>query len=160
MSITAYTTFADVRAVLGVSEKDLSDSTLSLAWYSDTLDEELEEVSTNLVATFLAATSAVTPSEDQKRLMRAVRIFAAAAVARTATAAIRLAAPQQVTDGKAAMTRFSDPIKELTKDVEAKYLAARDKVAAALSAIISTGSGGGQRPWFSVVSPSSDPVTG
>lgn len=160
MSITAYTTYDDVRAVLGVSAKDLSDETLSLAWYSDVLDEELDKVSSTLAQAFSTASSETTPSVAQQRLMRSVRIFASVAVANSATAALRMFAPQQVTDGKAAMTRFSDPVKELAKEIATKLQSARDAVAAALVAVETTSLTSTPRVWFSVVSPTSDPVTG
>lgn len=160
MPITAFTTYADVRAVLGVSEKDLSDDTLALAWYSDNLDEAMAEISLTLADSFAVASQEATPSSEQVRLVRSVRTFASAAVARTATAALRLAAPQQVTDGKAAMARFTDPLDRLTKDIEAKYLAAKAKVEAAVVALENSGKVTTPRVWFSVVSPAEDPVTG
>ncbi len=160
MPITAFTTYADVRAVLGVSEKDLSDSTLALDWYSDNLDEELAEVSATLADSFATASTATSPSPEQVRLVRSVRTFAATVVARTATTALRLAAPQQVTDGKAAMARFTDPLDRLAKDIEAKYQAAKAKVEAAALAVENVGNTSTSRVWFAVVSPSTDPVTG
>lgn len=158
MPITAYTTYDDVRAVLGVSSKDLADATLALHWYSDALDEALDEVSPNLAQAFADASAATTPSAEQVRLIRSVRTFAATVVAKTATTAVRMFAPQHITDGKAAMSRFTDPIKELVKDIDAKYLDAREKVVAALAG--TTPAVTVARQWFSAVSPADDPVTG
>ncbi len=160
MPITVYTTYNDVRAVLGVSSKDLSDDTLALNWYSDALDDELDGVHANLATFFSDASQAQPPSDKQVRLMRSVRTFAATVVAKAATTGLPMFAPQQVGDGKAMMARFSDPVRDIVKSVEKAYQAAKDKLVLDVAALEEVSSTGVARVWFSVVSPVDDPVTG
>lgn len=160
MSILTYTTYNDVRAALGVTVKDLADETLALQLYSDTLDSELEEVDADLATIFADASAAVPPSAAQSRLLRSARQFATFALAKTLAPSLPVFARKQITDGKAALTRYDDPLKEVLKDLTQKYQASRDRLLSAIQALDGATASSTPRLYFAVASPSSDPVTG
>lgn len=160
MALTAFTTYDDVRAALGVTTKDLPDGTLGLAYYEDSLIEGLDDVHTSLVQAFEEANSAEPQTQAQARLARSTRLYATLVVAKAALPALRMAAPQQVTDGKAAMSRFNDPLIELERRIDDNCAKARNKVDAALQLVLTSATTTVSRVWFSVVSPAEDPVTG
>lgn len=160
MSIAAYTTFNDVRAALGVTPKDLADDTLALSYYEDSLLEGLDNVHPSLIQSFNEANSADPQSSAQARLTRSVRLLATLVVAKAAIPAMRMAAPQQVSDGKATLTRFTDPLVELERGIDKNYAQAKNRVEAALEALLVGNKGTTARVYFSVVSPGVDPVTG
>jgi hypothetical protein len=81
-------------------------------------------------------------------------------VAKAAIPAMRMAAPQQVSDGKATLTRFTDPLVELERGIDKNYAQAKNRVEAALEALLVGNKGTTARVYFSVVSPGVDPVTG
>ena len=160
MAITSYTTYDDVRAALGVSAQDLQDSTLGLTLYDDALAMELAAISSGVEALFTVTNNSVSPTDAEKQFLRATRTFATYAVARELVPAMRMFAVQQVTDSKASMSRFSDPLATVSKDIEKKYQLAKDALNAALVSVNGAGSSGYQRVDLFVSSPSFDPVTG
>lgn len=160
MTLTAFTSYDNVRAALGVTTKDLPDGTLGLSYYEDSLAEGLDDVHTSLVNAFEEAASADPQSDAQSRLVRSARLYATIVVAKAALPALRLAAPQQVTDGKAGMTRFNDPFIELERRIDDNCSRAKTKLDAALQEVLKAGSSRAARVWFSVINPDSDPVTG
>lgn len=160
MSITSYTTYDDVRAALGVSDQDLSDSTLGLTLYDDALAMELAAVSPNIETLFASTNAQPSHTDAEKQLLRATRTFATYAVARELVPAMRMFAVQQVTDSKAAMSRFSDPLAQIAKDIEKKYQLTKDALLAALASVVGQSSPSTQRQYLYVVSPAYDPVTG
>lgn len=160
MALTAYTSYADVRAALGVTPKDLSDETLGLPYYEDSLVEGLDSVHSSLITAFDEATAAAPQSPAQSRLIRSFRVLATLIAARAAIPALRMAAPQQVTDGKAALTRFNDPLSDLTRALDDKYNQAKVRAEEALALLTVASTPSVPRVWFSAVTPSADPVTG
>ena len=68
--ITEFTSYADVRAALGVSEDDLEDETLELDLYADMLEVEFEDVSATFLTTYAAAQATDTPTEAQARFLK------------------------------------------------------------------------------------------
>ena len=67
--ITDYTTFNDVRAALGVDDKDLPDSVLALDIYSAGLTQDLEDVDVNLPDTYLTVSAESSPTAQQTRFL-------------------------------------------------------------------------------------------
>ena len=78
--ITEFTSYADVRAALGVSEDDLEDETLELDLYADMLEVEFEDVSATFLTTYAAAQATDTPTEAQARFLKATRLFSTYAI--------------------------------------------------------------------------------
>ena len=158
--LTDYTSYADIRAALGVSDEDLEDTTLALPLYSDYLTQELEDIALTLPDTYATVKAGSTPSAAELRFLTACQLFATFAVAKQLTAALPLFAAKQVTDGKAAVQRFDNPYRDTVKNVAEQYDKQRTRLVAALAAIGTSGKSSVMQKYFSVVSPASDPVTG
>lgn len=166
MELTAFTTYDDIRAMIGVTNKELPDTDLALESYLYGLENELEAVGANLEDDYMAASTAVasgTETTTQKALYRATRLFATASVALAVAYSLPMRAQKSITDGKAGISRFSDsPFKEtlnnlLTLAASAKSSLAVQFAASTGSTVLSTAG----IPFFmAVVSPAVDPVTG
>ena len=159
MLITDYTTYADVRAALGVSDDELSDETLGLEIYASALLLDLEDVNVALPAAY-AALPGSGRTEAQERFFVTSRLFATYAVARQLTSALPMFGPKDITDGKAGVTRFSDsPYKETIKKVQAEYDRYRTRLEKSYAGL-SSGTFTLTIPTFlSVASPDTDPIT-
>lgn len=161
MLLTDYTTYADIRAALGVEDSDVPDATLALALYSDNLQIELEDVALTLPATYVTTKALLTPTDDQLRFLQAARMFAAYAVAKHLTDSLPLFGLETETDGKASYKRFNNPYKEVIEAAQRQYGRFRTRLDQAFSAVNSTSAGTSTtKTYFAVASPSSDPVTG
>ena len=158
--ITEFTSYADVRAALGVSEDDLEDTTLGLNLYADMLEVEFEDVSATFMATYETAKGASSPTEAQARFLKATRLFATYAIAKHLTASLPLFAAKDVTDSKATVTRFDSPYRDTVKSVLDQYGRMRNRLATALAALAAPTTLSVAKTYFSVVSPATDPITG
>ena len=158
--ITDYTTFNDVRAALGVDDKDLPDSVLALDIYSAGLTQDLEDVDVNLPDTYLTVSAESSPTAQQTRFLSCCSMFAAYAVASRLTATMPLFAPQQETDGKAQAGRFDNAYKDVAGAVVGQCEEARTSLLNAYNALFYTEKKSAIKSYFGVISPSSDPVTG
>ena len=162
MALLTYTTYDDIRAALGVSTDEIEDATLSLSLYELNLTSELEDVALTLESEYATVAALSSRTAVQDRFLQATRLFATYAVAYQATTSLPLFSPKDISDGKASVTRYADsPYKEVMKRVEQLYGKYRSKLEAAFAAI-TAGSVPSitARPYFSVASPDSDPVTG
>ena len=158
--LTAYTTYADIRAALGVEDEELSDSTLALQLYEDALDADLDDISATLRDTYVTVSAVETPSTAQKRFLSCTRSFAVYAVARTLLTSAPLFAQQSVEDGEAKQGRFVNPFREVAKRVEGEYALWQGRLEAALTALGQAASAPISRTYASAVAPASNPVTG
>lgn len=159
MAVLDYTTYDDIRAVLGVSTDELEDVTLALETYATALLLDLEDVDTGLPAAY-AGLPGTGRSDAQERFYVTARFFATFAVARQLTSALPLFGPKDITDGKASTSRFSDsPYKETIKRVQAEFDRCRTRLEKSYAGL-SSGAYILTIPTFlSVASPSIDPVT-
>lgn len=156
--ITTYTTYNDIRAALGVSLDDIKDSVLSLDIYSDSLTQEFEEISLDLETTYTTKSALPTPTAAETRFITACNLFATYCVAKQLTAAMPLFAAKQLSDGKAQVSRFDNPYKDVVAQVLAQYEKARSRLLAAFEAITTTTTVSQSKSYFAVISPSTDPV--
>lgn len=113
MSLTAYTTYAAIRAALGVSSKELTDAVLGTEIYEYELLRELRAIDAGLPADFatVAAVAEPRPTVSQN-LYEAVRLFAAYNVANHCLSVLPLFSPKAISDGKASLSRhtFEDAV--------------------------------------------------
>lgn len=158
--LTDYTTYDDIRAALGVSDDDLPDSVLALPLYSAVLTQEFEDIDLDVESTYVATELLNTPTAQDVRFMKACELFATYAVAKQLTAALPLFAAKQVTDGKAQISRFDNPYKDVVTQVIAQYEKARARLVAAFADVSAGTTVLIAKSYFGVISPSVDPVTG
>jgi len=157
--LSNYTTPADVRGALGVSDEELEDSEFDLQLHEDTLEAELDEVGDGLHAFYMSLVPEPVLTGTQERFMRYARLFATYAVARALTASMPMFSPKAIEDGKARMERFNDPHRETIKAVNTAYERWRKKLQEAYLALGQEGRVRTPRPYFSAVTPGSDPIT-
>jgi len=166
MALTQYCEPAEVRAVLGVNDLELSDQTISLPVHEMGLLRELTKISSSLPAAFstISAKDEADRSDAENDLFSAVRLFSVYAVARQAGIPLAIFAPKDVGDGKASVARFSGtPWRDVLDGVEKAFDSAKTDVRSALEAIgTSSGSIAPTRPTtaFVVAGRAVDPVTG
>ena len=165
MALADYTTFDDIRAALGVTTDEITDTTLSLELYESNLVVDLGRAGAQVMSTYATVKQTDVPARTdvQKAFFMAVRLFATYSVAKALLPALPLAAPKEVSDGQTTLTRFSgDPYKETCRMVQSQYDSNRTFLLDALAAVQS--SGGTVNTvlpvFFTVSGLSSDPVTG
>ena len=160
MLITDYTTYADIRAILGVSTEDLEDATLGLSIYVNLLETDLEALDATLPATYAATKLIVSPTAVQARFLRAASVFATFSVGRQLTASLPLFAAKAVSDSKASVERFAEPFKETIEAIKSQYAEARSALVDALAGVGTTTATPTPKTWISTVAPAVDVVTG
>ena len=158
--VTEFTSYADVRAALGVSEDDLEDATLALALYADMLAVEFEDIALTFLTTYADVKAQTTPTDAQTRFLRATRLFSTYALAKQLASTLPLFAAKEVTDSKATTTRFDTQFRETVKSVLDQYGRLRNRLSSALDALSAQSTTTVTKTYFAVVSPSSDPITG
>lgn len=158
--LTTYTTYADIRAALGVSEEEIEDVTLGLALYSTLLDEDLLAVDPALVSTFEALpSSGRTPA--QIRLANLVSLYATYAVAFRLTDSVELFGFLKVADGRASTERAKEAFANLRTNISAMLARLRGLLLAALQVVVpSTPAAAASFSWVSSTGIAIDPVTG
>lgn len=134
--ITDYTTYAEIRSILGVSDEEIPDTELELPIWSMMLDQKLEEVS-ELVAVNRQTVSG-TPVENrtpaQIKFQAVSGLYAAYAVAQELLVSLPMFGFKQLTDGKAEIIRF-DRWDDLKAGVQKGANAMRVKLRLALAAL-------------------------
>lgn len=161
MALLDYTTYADVRAALGVSEDELSDDTLALSLYSSNLKLELLEINSGFPALYATLKDKDPRTSDEDLLYESTRLFATYSVAKQCCASLPMFGPKEVSDSKAAMVRFSDsPYKETAKQVYKQYEANKLRVVDAYRIVAVASGTRTQRVFMAVSQPTNDPVTG
>lgn len=163
MALVDFTTFDDIRAVLGVSGDELEDATLSLAVYEYNLTLELEDISLDLPARYATAAQKDLASQSavEQRFVQATRLFATYAVAKQLLASLPLFSPKEISDGKASMVRYSvNPYETTIKRVEAQYERFRQRLSDVFGTLTASTRTSVSRPYMSAVTPGRDPVTG
>jgi hypothetical protein len=163
MALTDYTTYVEVRATLGVSDKELTDVTLSLDMYGHALVADLEDIGLNLPTDFATVLGM---NEDertgaQQRFYSAVRLFSPYAVAVQLASSLPLFAPKSLTDGKAGFSRDANsPYKTAIENARQQFDRNRQRLADRYGDFVGGATAAEIRPYFTVVTPAIDPVTG
>lgn len=161
MVLTDYTTYAEVRAALGVEIEEVEDATLALAIYVDVLQLELEEIDTTLPATYTTIKALPSPSADQTRFLQAAHLFATYVVARHLTKTLPMFGPEEITDGKAALKRNLASLRQIIEAVAGEHARFRARLMQTFAVVNSSTAGAAPaKTYFAVSVPSVDPVVG
>lgn len=114
--LTTYTTYADIRAVLGVSIDELPDSVLSLAVYDNALLVAMmgrsgvidpDTVERNLVDQYTYLKAIPSPTSDDLLNIALIEEYAVYFTADVLCGSLSMFAPKTQADGKSTLTRFS-----------------------------------------------------
>jgi hypothetical protein len=128
MAFTDLTSTASVRAVLGISERELRDDVLLDPIYSINLTEDLAEIHPDLFDSFVSAAGAASPTTLQKRFVDIAQTYAAYNIAKQCLGAVAMFAPKVIKDSRSELQRSEDPYKFLRADVPAALLVLRTRL--------------------------------
>lgn len=121
-ALTSFTSYDEIRAVLGVSDEELENETLGLPLYLRQLQLQLSGISPGLEAAYdTAAALAGNGTVQQQKLVLVMQVFSAYAIARILLTSLSLFAPKRITDGKAEFERIADPYQDLRGEVNDYY---------------------------------------
>ena len=159
MELADFTTYDEVRAMLGVSDEDISDATLALPVYIQSLQLDLETEYVDLASTYLDYKDLAAPTANEQKLVNLVQVFSAYATSKSLLASSTLFAPKQITDGRASLIRF-DASSDLRDDIDKALVAIRRRLKLLLIAlgliaeeVVTT------RNYFGVAGLAVDPIT-
>jgi hypothetical protein len=122
MNLTDYTSYDEIRAVLGVSDEEIENATLALPMYASELEMTLSDISEDVLTTYttIAAIAENARSVLQQRYYNVVRLFSSYAVGKSLLTSMPMFGFKQVGDGKAETERF-DKWEDVKAGVEAGY---------------------------------------
>lgn len=163
MALIDYTSYDEVRAVLGVTDTELEDQTLALDVYSFNLSAELRDVHPLLPSKFseVKAKTENTRTEVEQHFFESTKMFSAYVVAKQLTSSLPMFGPKDIGDSKALVSRFSDsPYKETIKKICSQFDLNRTRLQTAYSALGSASVSTPTQTLFVASSPSTDRVVG
>ncbi len=163
MALIDYTSYAEIRGVLGVALLELPDTVLSATTFWYALKQEFSAVNKNLLSDLDVAIANPTPTVEETDFIEAAMLFSTFAVSNQLLDSLPMFAPKSIVEGKSDVTRFSSsPYAQTIESVAKSYLRFKKTLAgaysiysggAAASAVIAV-------PLIGSVSPTYDPVTG
>jgi hypothetical protein len=121
--LTDYTSYDEVRAVLGVSTKDLDDATLALPIYERNLRIEFAELDSGTNSQYLAisAMPANTRTAAQQTFYEVTQVYSAYSISKQLLTSLPYFALQRVTDGRAEGERTGDAFKDVKDSINATF---------------------------------------
>lgn len=127
--LTDYTTYADIRAALGVSEEELEDATLDLDLHLTLLEDGVDQLSPTLLAYWAALPD--TLSSDQAKFAALFKLYCTYAVAFNLLNSAELFGFLKVADGRASTERVPEAYKSLRLGVTGMYQRVKARMLAA-----------------------------
>ncbi len=161
--IADYTSAVSIRALLGVSVKELPDATILDTFFWLSLQAEFYRICPTLETDYNEAIELSDTDADAGRFTGAVGLFSTFAVARSCMSALPQFAPRSVTDGKAGFIRHTaSSFDKATARFDIEYARSRSALFAAYGvylpeAVLATEE---PRDFLQVSTPSFDEVTG
>lgn len=157
-----YTTFAEIRAALGVSDEEIDDETLGLEVYEIRLEEDLRALSTLALSTWLALPDVDTRTADEARFGRLFKLYVTYAVAYGLTDNAELFGFLKVADGRASTERTVKAFENLRANLAGRVTSFGKLLLEALSTIVpAVPAPVNEFPlWVSSTGTATDPVTG
>ena len=159
IAVTDYTTYADIRAVLGVDAIELPDSTLALSVFSAALQRAVRGFVDDSGTTLASRYDALDPqsmTDDEEAIYDSIREFATYVVAEVCCQSISMFALKSDSDGKASQSRFSSEatFKDVVKNIRIRLAGLTGELDVLLG-----GTSVSTVPGLTAVSPSTDLVT-
>lgn len=158
--------FETIRAILGVSDDEVSDEVLNLPIYNLQAQEALTDVSETLQGSVQAAKGLTPPTPKSTRLVKLAETYQAYATAKMLLTALPMFAPKRITDGRAEQERVQDPFKDVKEGLGAALIDLRYKTKQAEAVFNAEQSGttapAATRTFYTLVSSAglaTDPVT-
>lgn len=136
MNTLDYTTYADIRAILGVSRTEVTDETLSLFTYSSQAELMLVDVYASLPTLYSAIKANPTPTALEDQLEKLTMLYFSYCMAKLLMTALPMFAVQTLEDGRASFTRFGTALDDLKDAIELQLAAIRARLIAVLNTLI------------------------
>lgn len=142
MALTTYTTYSHVRAVLGVSDKELKDTVLALDLWEQQFLLEMSDVDGGAGAvmaqyTVIAGMDPGDRSANQSAYYNVLRLVATYSVGKQLLSPQAMFAIQRLTDGKAEFERFNQAnLDKVRMGVEGTYSAMLKRLMALLALLV------------------------
>lgn len=139
MDLSDFTTYDDIRAVLGVSTDELEDTTIALSVYSVGLEADLRSLRVSFLSDHAAVKAVAEGSrtDAQEWFLRCSTSFATYSMAAQLSDSLPMFAPKDITDGKASVGRFAaNPYERTLEAIRARYTETRNQLQAALEAAV------------------------
>jgi hypothetical protein len=108
MALTDYTSYAEIRAAVGVARLEITDAVIGLPLYERLLQFDLKDISPTIEAAYLALGEEGSLSDPQLTFYSAMQVYAAYDVAYRLTFVLEMSAPEKIQDSKTALTRKVD----------------------------------------------------
>lgn len=158
--VTDYTSYAEIRAVIGVDALELPDATLGLQTFATALYRTLLSITNSSGDTLVALFDAIDPFDmdiSEEILYYTIKEYATYVVADACCSGLSMFALKSDSDGKATQSRFSSEatFKDVAKNVQQRL--------ASLTGALDQMLGGTTTysiPGLTRVSPATDVVTG
>ena len=158
--VTDYTSYAEIRAVIGVDALELPDATLGLQTFATALYRTLLSITNSSGETLVALFDAIDPFDmdmSEEILYYTIKEYATYVVADACCSGLSMFALKSDSDGKATQSRFSSEatFKDVVKNVQqrlASLTGALDQMLGGTTAYAI--------PGLTRVSPATDVVTG
>ena len=160
ITVTDYTSYAEIRAVIGVDALELPDATLGLQTFATALYRTLLSITNSSGETLVALFDAIDPFDmdiSEEILYYTIKEYATYVVADACCSGLSMFALKSDSDGKATQSRFSSEatFKDVVKNVQQRL--------ASLTGALDQMLGGTtiySIPGWTKVSPATDVVTG
>lgn len=136
MSLLDYTTYAEVRAILGVSTTELPDQTLGLNLYAVEAELLLTDIYDTLPDLFATIKLKPTPTATEAKLEKLVSLYYSYAVAKQLLTSLPMFSVQTLEDGRASFTRFTGALEDIRDGVDSSLLAAKERLIKTLNTLI------------------------
>ena len=164
IAVTDYTSYAEIRAALGVSSYELPDATLALPMYAQYLQLRLRETTGtfsettgSLIDIFEALDAEGFPTDAEEDFFLLIKQFATYTVAEACLSGLSLLAMKTESDGKTTQTRFS--AEATFKDVAMNVRQTLNSLAAQIEQALTGAASTASLPMLNRVPPAIDVVT-
>lgn len=157
MPLSTYTTVDNIRALLGVSDEELSDDVIELDVYDKALTLDLMDVASDFDTQYTTAKADQAVAAN-KRFVMVADMFASYSVAKQLCESLPNFAPRTISDGKAMQQRQQNAEDPVIKAVREGYLRYRTLLIDALN-VLKAATVVTRAPVFMVTARGVDPVT-
>ena len=157
--LTDFTSYDEIRAVLGVSDEELEDSTLELPLYSLALSMELEDIASTLEDQYTTIKAQPDKTPLEQKLLDVVSVFSAYAISKNLLTSMPLFAPKRITDGSAETERVTDPFEGVREGVNSMYAILRNRIKRILGEMGTPITPAALRSYVSAVGLAINPIT-
>lgn len=127
---TDLVTTSSIRAVLGVSEKELRDDVLIDTIYATLLQEDLLQLHASIITDYELAYAEDPRTELEQRFVDMMQTYSAYQVASQCFGSVAMFAPVTIKDSRSELTRTADPHAQLKENILASLVLLRKRLRA------------------------------